>query len=54
MKLKQAMIEWTITNLAAWAAREENPVIRQAYVDYLARLARQRKTASGKKPRGGL
>lgn len=51
MKLKQAMIEWTITNLAAWAAREENPVIRQAYVDY---LAHQRKTASGKKPRGGL
>lgn len=37
---KKEVVRWMITNLNAWIDGEENPVIREAYIEYVEHLAR--------------
>lgn len=39
-RIKKEVVRWMITNLNAWINEEENPVIREAYIEYVEHLAR--------------
>lgn len=39
-RIKKELFGWMIANLNTWIDGEENPVIREAYVEYVEHLAR--------------